>query len=188
MPQVHQALQQLDRELALARQEKTKLLKLIHGYGSTGAGGDIRIAVQKRLLQMTQDGQLRACIFGENWSKSDDTAWKLLQSHPELKSDSDLGRRNQGITIVLLQRGQEQRGVQVVISNRSSDYLEAATGAGRAPCRGFAFAACCLTSSESTITETTGKNKISQRIFMKPTSLFAVGWNHISGGERRHQH
>jgi adenosylmethionine-8-amino-7-oxononanoate aminotransferase len=102
MPQVHQALQQLERELARARQEKTKLLKLVHGYGSTGAGGDIRIAVQKRLLEMTQDGQIRACIFGENWSKSDDVAWKLLQSHPELKSDSDLGRRNQGITIVLL--------------------------------------------------------------------------------------
>ena len=102
MPLVHEALQRLERELALARQEKTKSLKLIHGYGSTGAGGDIRIAVQKRLLQLTEDGQLRACIFGENWSKSDDTAWKLLQSHPELKSDSDLGRRNQGITIVLL--------------------------------------------------------------------------------------
>ncbi len=102
MPQVHEALQRLDRELALARQEKTNFMKLIHGYGSSGAGGDIRIAVQKRLLKMMQDGQIRACIFGENWSKSDDTAWKLLQSHPELKSDSDLGRRNRGITIVLL--------------------------------------------------------------------------------------
>src|SRR6202162_910091 len=102
MPQVREALQRLDRELALARQEKTKLLKLVHGYGSTGAGGDIRIAVQKRLLEMTQNGQIRGCIFGENWSKSDDAAWKLLQSRPELKSDSDLGRRNLGITIVLI--------------------------------------------------------------------------------------
>ena len=102
MPLVHQALQRLDRELSLAHKEMTTLLKLIHGYGSTGAGGDIRIAVQKRLLQMTQDGQVRGCIFGENWSKSDDAAWKLLQSHPELKSDSDLGRRNRGITIVVL--------------------------------------------------------------------------------------
>ena len=102
MPLIRDALQRLDRELSLAQNEKTTLLKLIHGYGSTGAGGDIRIAVQKRLLQMTQEGQLRACIFGENWSKSDDAAWKLLQSHPELKSDSDLGRRNRGITIVLL--------------------------------------------------------------------------------------
>jgi hypothetical protein len=102
MPSVHEALQRLDRELAHASQEKAKLLKLIHGYGSTGAGGDIRIAVQKRLLEMAQNGQIRGCIFGENWSKSDESAWKLLQSHPELKSDSDLGRRNQGITIVLL--------------------------------------------------------------------------------------
>jgi len=102
MPQVHQALQRLDRELVLARQEKAKLLKLVHGYGSTGAGGDIRIAVQNRLLEMAQNGQIRGCIFGENWSKSDEVAWKLLQSQPELKSDPDLGRGNRGITIVLL--------------------------------------------------------------------------------------
>jgi hypothetical protein len=102
MPQVHEALQRLDRELALARQEKAKLLKLVHGYGSTGVGGDIRIAVQKRLVEMAQNSQIRGCIFGESWSKSDEAAWKLLQSHPELKSDPDLGRRNQGITIVLL--------------------------------------------------------------------------------------
>jgi hypothetical protein len=102
MPQVHEALQRLDRELALARQEKAKLLKLVHGYGSTGAGGDIRIAVQKRLIDLAQNGQVRGCIFGENWSKSDEATWKLLQSHSELKSDPDLGRRNQGITIVLL--------------------------------------------------------------------------------------
>jgi hypothetical protein len=102
MPQVREGLQRMERELALARQEKATLLKLVHGYGSTGVGGDICIAVQKRLLQMTQDGQIRGCIFGENWSKSDDATWKLMQSHPELKSDSDLGRRNRGITIVLL--------------------------------------------------------------------------------------
>jgi len=102
MPQVHEALQRLDRELALARQEKATLLKLIHGYGSTGAGGDIRIAAQKRLLELAQNGQIRGCIFGEDWSKSEDAAWRLLQSHPDLKTDSDLGRRNRGITIVLL--------------------------------------------------------------------------------------
>jgi hypothetical protein len=102
MPQVYEGLQRMERELALARQENATLLKLVHGYGSSGVGGDIRIAVQNRLLGMTQSGQIRGCIFGENWSKSDDATWKLLQSHPELKSDSDLGRRNRGITIVLL--------------------------------------------------------------------------------------
>ena len=102
MPLVREALQRLERELAVARQEKTKLLKIVHGYGSTGEGGDIRIAVQKSLVEMKQTGQIRGYIFGENWSKSDEATWKLLQSHVELKSDSDLGRRNRGITIVLI--------------------------------------------------------------------------------------
>ncbi len=86
----------------MARQQGTPLLKIIHGYGSSGAGGDIRIAVQKRLYELAEAGQIRGCIFGENWAKSDDTAWRLLQVHAELKSDPDLGRRNEGITVVVL--------------------------------------------------------------------------------------
>ena len=102
MPLVRQALQQLDRELALARQEKCTLLKLIHGYGSSGAGGDIRIAAQRRLVEMAGRGEIRGCIFGEHWAKSDEQAWALLKAHPELKQDPDLGKRNPGITIVVL--------------------------------------------------------------------------------------
>ncbi len=102
MPLVREALQHLERELALARCENAKLLKLVHGYGSTGAGGEIRIAVQKTLVEMAAGGKIRACIFGENWSRSDDASWQLLKVHPELKNDPDLGRANQGITIVVL--------------------------------------------------------------------------------------
>jgi hypothetical protein len=102
LPSVHEALQRLDREIALARQQKHSLLKVIHGYGSTGAGGDIRTAVQRRLIELAQAGQIRDCIFGENWSKSDAATWRLLLAQSDLKSDLDLGRRNQGITVVLL--------------------------------------------------------------------------------------
>jgi hypothetical protein len=102
MPTVAQALQHLDRELARARQAGCKVLKLIHGYGSTGAGGEIRIAAQKSLTEMAGRGEIRACIFGENWAKSDEQAWALINARPELKQDHDLGRRNQGITILVL--------------------------------------------------------------------------------------
>jgi len=102
MPTVHEAMVRLSMELAVARREGCKMLKLVHGYGSSGTGGDIRIAVQKRLYEMAQSGQIHGCIYGENWSKTDDQTWKLLTSRPELKQDSDLGRRNRGITIVLL--------------------------------------------------------------------------------------
>lgn len=102
MPSVQEALQRLEREIGLARQQKHSLLKVIHGYGSTGAGGEIRIAVQKRLHELAETGQIRGCIFGENWSKTDDATWRLLQTQSDLKRDSDLGRRNQGITVVWL--------------------------------------------------------------------------------------
>ena len=102
MPSVHEALQRLDREIAVARQQRHALVKVVHGYGSTGAGGDIRIAVQRRLHDLVLAGQIRGCIFGENWSKSDDATWVLLQTQSELKNDLDLGRRNQGITVVWL--------------------------------------------------------------------------------------
>jgi hypothetical protein len=102
MPSIHEALVRLERELEVARQEKATLLKIVHGYGSTGIGGDIRIAVQRRLHDLAQNGEIRACIFGESWCKSDEQTWKLLLAHAELKSDPDLGRHNQGITIVVL--------------------------------------------------------------------------------------
>jgi len=102
MPLVHEALTKLDRELALARQQHCPLVKLIHGYGSSGAGGDIRIAVQKRLREMQDQGAVRTCIFGEDWAASDAQTWDLLKSQPALKTDADLGKRNLGITIVVL--------------------------------------------------------------------------------------
>jgi len=102
MPLVHEALTNLDRELALARQQRCPLVKLIHGYGSSGSGGDIRIAVQKRLRELQEQATVRAYIFGEDWSSSDAQTWALLKSQPALKTDSDLGKRNLGITIVVL--------------------------------------------------------------------------------------
>ncbi len=51
---------------------------------------------------MARDGQIRSCIFGEDWSKADEHTWSLLQSRPDLKQDKHLGRKNLGITVVVL--------------------------------------------------------------------------------------
>jgi hypothetical protein len=59
-PPVRDALSRLDRELAAAQQHGAKILKLIHGYGSSGVGGDIRIALQKRLRELQDEGKIRA--------------------------------------------------------------------------------------------------------------------------------
>ena len=101
-PTVDEALERLDREIWRARQQNHTLLKVIHGHGSTGVGGDIRIAVQKRLHELVATGQIAGFILGEEWAKSSEQAWRMLEAHPELKADPDLGRRNLGITIAVL--------------------------------------------------------------------------------------
>ena len=102
MPSVTEAQIRLTRELQLARRCGAAILKLIHGYGSTGVGGDLRIALQASLCQMADRGEIRNCIYGENWRKSDDRAWALVKRFPALKDDSDFGKQNRGITIVVL--------------------------------------------------------------------------------------
>jgi hypothetical protein len=102
MPSVEQARVRLRGEIQVAQQGGVKVLKLVHGYGSTGVGGDLRIALQSTLRQMIDQRQIRDCIYGENWRTSDQRSWELLKRMPELKGDSDLGRGNRGITLVLL--------------------------------------------------------------------------------------
>lgn len=102
MPRLEDALSLMEREIERGTRESVGLLKFIHGYGSTGVGGDIRIAAQRRLQELAVAGRIRGYIFGENWSVSDEQAWPLIQSHPQLKSDRDLGKRNRGISIVIL--------------------------------------------------------------------------------------
>jgi hypothetical protein len=101
-PMVPTALSGLEDGLRIARRERFTAVKLIHGYGSSGAGGDIRIAVQKTLAQKMQSKEIHAFIPGEEWRISNEASWELLKRCPELKQDSDLGRANRGITIVVL--------------------------------------------------------------------------------------
>lgn len=102
MPSVEQARARLAGEIHAARQAGIRVLKIVHGYGSTGVGGDLRIALQATLRQMATKHEIRDCIYGENWRKSDERTWELLKHLPELKGDADLGRGNKGMTIVFL--------------------------------------------------------------------------------------
>lgn len=102
LPSVDKARAILRGAIENAQKSGLRTLKIVHGYGSTGVGGDLRIALQSTLCQMAARGEIRDCIFGENWRTSDERTWELLKRMPELKNDSDLGRGNKGITIVLL--------------------------------------------------------------------------------------
>ena len=101
-PSIVSATSRLQDQLRLARQGNYAAVKVIHGYGSHQVGGDLRIAVQGMLARMVQSGDVQAFIAGEDWRISDETTWRLIQRHRELKQDRDLGKGNKGISIVVL--------------------------------------------------------------------------------------
>lgn len=102
MPTVEQARLRMQYELREARKQGFTLVKIIHGYGSSGVGGALRIELQKELRKAAQEGAIASFIAGEDWRVSDSNTWELLKRFPEMKKDIDLGRKNQGISIVVL--------------------------------------------------------------------------------------
>jgi hypothetical protein len=101
-PTVDEMRRRLALELANAKRARVPLLKLIHGYGSSGVGGKLRGAVRVSLEQSKKRGEIRDFVQGECFRISDEIAWAMMKLYPELKQDRDLGRENRGISIVML--------------------------------------------------------------------------------------
>lgn len=102
MPKVEEARLRMQHELHVAREQGYVAVKLIHGYGSSGVGGALRNELQKELQRLAGAEDVQSFIAGEDWRISDEKTWELLKRYPEWKRDSDLGRNNKGISIVLL--------------------------------------------------------------------------------------
>jgi hypothetical protein len=102
MPKVEEARLRMQHELQVARRQGYAAVKLIHGYGSSGVGGSLRTELQKELQRMAGAGAVGGFIAGEQWRVSDEKTWELLKRFPEWKRDSDLGKNNKGISLVLL--------------------------------------------------------------------------------------
>ena len=102
MPTVEVARSRLNAAITDAKKSGVAVLKVIHGYGSSGVGGALRDAVRASLRRRRKDGLVREIIHGEKWDVFDERTRKLLDEHPDLGRDADLNRSNEGITVVVL--------------------------------------------------------------------------------------
>ncbi len=102
MPTVEAAMARLSQALRTAKATGRPVLKVIHGYGSSGKGGSIRQAVHRDLESRRLRGQVRLVIPGEEFSPFGDSARKAIDLYPDLRRDRDYARTNQGVTIVVV--------------------------------------------------------------------------------------
>jgi ribosomal protein L40E len=102
MPTVEHALERFRRRLSEASASGAKVLKVIHGYGSSGRGGKIRDAVRRELGRMLARGEVAAVVAGEEYSSTTIAGRDLLSRFKELKATERPDSSNHGITLVEL--------------------------------------------------------------------------------------
>lgn len=98
MPTVDEAMSYLKMSISLCKQNKIACLAIIHGYGSSGKGGKIRVKVRQWLNAQARKGAIKAVINGEDFNIFNFKALELKNKYKEL--EKLLKACNHGMTVV----------------------------------------------------------------------------------------
>lgn len=102
MPPAPLACANLEIEIERLIKTETRLLKVIHGYGSHGVGGEIKKQMNLLLKNLLKKGVIKDFINCEKLSESYIQKKGLYEYFPSLILDSDLKNYNSGITLIFL--------------------------------------------------------------------------------------
>lgn len=98
MPPVDEAMEMLKNKIARCRQNKIKCLYIIHGYGSSGKGGEIRNKVRQWLNSQVKSGKIKACVLGEDFNIVDEIPRSLNERYDDLEELTRV--HNHGVTVI----------------------------------------------------------------------------------------
>jgi hypothetical protein len=101
-PTVDDARRRLLAEMQSARARGVRVLKVVHGWGSSGEGGKLGPSIRKSLRLRVKEGKAALVVPGERFSSDTLEGRELLRRHPSLRADRDCNRVNPGITLIEL--------------------------------------------------------------------------------------
>jgi hypothetical protein len=102
LPTVDEARRSVMEEIRRAKREGIRVLKVIHGYGSSGKGGALCIGLRKSFKLRKKEGVIRDFVPGEDFSIFNNTVLSMLEAMPSLRGDCDLNATNEGVTVLWL--------------------------------------------------------------------------------------
>ncbi|MDD3051224.1 MAG: Smr/MutS family protein [Candidatus Cloacimonetes bacterium] len=102
MPSADEANFRLKTKLQSFRKQGIRFVKIIHGYGSSGIGGELRFSLRESLKKMKKNRIIDFFVTGENFRSGDNECRTLTHLYPALLQDSDYNNNNKGITIIVL--------------------------------------------------------------------------------------
>jgi hypothetical protein len=102
LPTLEEARRRVIDEIRRARRDGIRVLKIIHGYGSSGQGGTLCTGLHKSFRLRKKEGIIRDFIAGGDFSVFNEVTLNILAAIPELRGDPDLNATNEGVTILWL--------------------------------------------------------------------------------------
>jgi len=99
---VHEARLQIQQAVDSAVFRGEDVVVVIHGYGSSGAGGRIRSMVRSEASRMLASGMLSAWLPGEDCHSKSRKAFDVAKRFPRIGSMPEWNRENPGITFFIL--------------------------------------------------------------------------------------
>jgi hypothetical protein len=101
-PTLDEARRRVIEAIKSARRDRVRILKVIHGYGSSGKGGRLCVGLRKSFGLRKKEGVIRDFVAGPDFSIFNQTTLSLLEAVPALRGDPDLNATNEGVTFVWL--------------------------------------------------------------------------------------
>ena len=96
------AVANMEIEIEAISGSEAKVLKIVHGYGSHGIGGEIKKLAHSRLTELKKMKKILDFIPGERFGEEQKNSLFIIKNYPELILDEDLKNYNSGITLVFL--------------------------------------------------------------------------------------
>ena len=101
-PSLDEARRLVLEEIRKSKREGVRVLKIIHGYGSSGKGGTLNHGLRKSFALRKKEGVIKDFILGEDFTIFNPVVLELLEAVPDLRADSDLAATNEGVTVLWL--------------------------------------------------------------------------------------
>jgi len=102
LPRLEEARRLVISQIRQAKRNGVRVLKVIHGYGSSGTGGRLGVGLRKSFALRKKEGVIVDYVPGEDFSIFQAKTMALLEAVPELKGDPDLNQANEGISVLWL--------------------------------------------------------------------------------------
>ena len=101
-PTLDEARRLVIEEIKRAKRDGVRVLKVIHGYGSSGKGGKLCVGLHKSFRLRKKEGVLKDFVAGPDFTIFNQTTLDMLEAVRELRGDPDLNATNEGVSFLWL--------------------------------------------------------------------------------------